>query len=79
MQAGLIAVEQINCPVRNQWSMIEPLSPMCRYHCRPVGSQTGLATKEGVKIFFGTYGSALSSVMTGVINRNGGYYMEVIS
>jgi len=79
LQAGLIAVEQINARGGINGRMIEPVIADVPDTTAAQSEANRLATKEGVKIFFGTYGSALSSVMTGVINRNGGYYMEVIS
>jgi branched-chain amino acid transport system substrate-binding protein len=79
LQAGLIAVEQINARGGINGRMLEPVIADVPDTTAAQSEANRLSTKEGVKIFFGTYGSALSSVMTGVINRNGGYYMEVIS
>lgn len=79
LQAGLIAIEQINARGGINGRMLEPVIADVPDTTAAQSEANRLCQKEGVKIFIGTYGSALSSVMTGVINRNGGYYMEVIS
>ncbi len=79
LQAGLIAIEQINARGGINGRMLEPVIADVPDTTAAQSEANRLCQKEGVKIFLGTYGSSLSSVMTGVINRNGGYYMEVIS
>ncbi|MCF7942028.1 MAG: ABC transporter substrate-binding protein [Spirochaetia bacterium] len=79
LQAALIAIDQINERGGINGRMLLPVISDVPDTTAAQSEANRLTQKEGVKIFFGTYGSALSSVMTGVINRNGGYYMEVIS
>ncbi len=79
LQAGLIAIDQINARGGINGRMLEPIVADVPDTTAAQSEANRLCQKEGVKIFLGTYGSSLSSVMTGVINRNGGYYMEVIS
>lgn len=75
----LEAVEQINARGGINGRMLEPYVADVKDTAAAQSETNRLIQQEGVKILFGTYGSALSSVMTSVANRNGAYYMEVIS
>jgi branched-chain amino acid transport system substrate-binding protein len=79
LTACMLAVEQINARGGINGRMVEPHVADVKDTAAAQTETNRLIQQEGVKILFGTYGSALSSVMTSVANRNGAYYMEVIS
>jgi branched-chain amino acid transport system substrate-binding protein len=77
--AGLAAIDQINSRGGINGRKLEAHVVDVKDTAAAQSETNRLIQQEGVKILFGTYGSALSSVMTSVANRNGAYYMEVIS
>jgi len=74
-----VAIDQINKRGGINGRMIQPFVADVKDTAAAQSETNRLIQQEGVKILFGTYGSALSSVMTSVANRNGAYYMELIS